>query len=619
MNSVKVSLIALCVVSLFGCGGRVKPDEQTTPDAISQKANKMLQEPVVKSTQPMVFEHEQAYIPTKKVDVQRSNWLKGKQISIKVSSAVSLNELVKVFAKEGITIVSEMSLDQYSYSGFSLTKVDPEVALRTILGSTGLDYQLDTAKNIVIIKPLASKTWYMNLGNRKSSFVAGGNATNSTVGGTSSSMANTGMSGGMSNSSMGGMAGSSTSQVSSGLASSGGSGSIALNATDDFWSSLSKELDTRLKVLVPNGNGKGGAIELPPAMVQAGSNGLSAQALPPPLPGSGSGQSGGVGGNVSYASVQIGTYSLNPETGSITVQAPHWVISSLDTYFKRIQDMYNTDITFTGELVILSLDKSRSEGLDLSALGSYMNNRFGWMYRNNALGGITISNGNMNATNWQAPSVTFNSQSPLAPITMGVVSEADKLMAFNNYLQSLGTVNIIQKPIITTTSGMPADFKRTMLKYFNTVSQQAASGGTGSAAVGTQNILVPIEMGTILKINPRIDISTGLIRSQISLEQITQSGVQNVTQSLTSGNSVQQFNTPIPILSKISYSGEALLKNGDLIILGGQAEDSVNTTINGVPGLMDMPGTDVVFSNKSRQNGHNIFYFALKVNVNKRQ
>lgn len=110
---------------------------------------------------------------------------------------------------------------------------------------------------------------------------------------------------------------------------------------------------------------------------------------------------------------------------------------------------------------------------------------------------------------------------------------------------------------------MPADFRRTVTRYFNTVSQQAAAGGTGSAAVGTQNELIAQDFGTVLRINPRIDLSTGLIRAQIELIQTTQMGLQTVAQSLTSGDSVQQVNTQLPSVAKVRdlYSVAQLLGN----------------------------------------------------------
>ncbi len=622
MKKTTVALAGLAV--LAGCATPTSYDKRSElRTQVAQKAQERQASPSVLAPVARVVETERAHIPVMARKVSEHAWLRATRVTVQTGKdPVPMAEILRALAKQGVTITSELPLDRFQYSGFSLVDVDAETALRSIVATVGLDYQVDAQRRLVVIKPMSSKTWYLSIGNRRSSFAAGGN--NSAT----PSMANA-VAAAVSSS---GSGSSSSSQNSS--ASGAASGKTEVTSSDDFWSSLKTELDSRLKLMLPEPPPRAAAAAAPAAAPS-----LPALPLPPVVPPAGQSTAAqpaaaaapaveknlaaapaptaaapGSDGILSYTSRQVGTYSVNPETGAVTVQAPHWVLQDLEGYFKRVTDMYNTDIVFQGELIMLTTDSASSEGLDISAFAKYANSNYGVVYRNNGLGGVTVA---FPSADSLVPSVTAGPGALAGPL-LGVQNLVDGLQVFNAYLTNLGRVSTLQKPVLTTTRGVPADFRRTITRYFNTVSQQAASGGSGSAAVGTQNQLIAQDFGTVLRVNPRMDMSTGLIRAQIELVQTTQTGTQSVAQSVTSGNSVQQVTTQLPIVSRIVYSGEALLRDGDLVVMGGQTEDAENNTRDGVTGLMDSRAVGGVFGKTTRESSRNVFYFALRVNVTKR-
>lgn len=619
----KKSLLALLVGSLgLSACTTVDPHIVRTEQDNMLAAKAREAKPVVIAEEPVVIEHAASFIPVKSKTEVQSAWLKTQMVSLKITNPVPLTEVIKSLAKQGLNITSELPLDRYTYSGFQMNETDAESALRLILGSVGLDYTTDAARRIVTIKPMASKTWYMNLGNRRATFTVGGTTGTSTTGSTASVSS-----------------GSASASASSVAQPVGSLGSLTVGSTDEFWTSLKTELDARLTVMMPENRGgqppASSTLTLPPPTLQpaaipglpppgqpaaAGTPAAASIPLPPSAPAAtvnppaATSNSPSDQNNQLFVPRKVGTFSLNPETGAIYVQAPHWVLEQLDTYFKRVQAMYNVDLTFSGELIMLNAENGRSEGLDISSFARFANNRYGVAYANNTLGGVTLSfptNGSL------IPSFTGDG-TQIAKAMLGVVSPLDGLAVLNAYLSNVGTVSILQKPVLTTTSGVPADFRRTVTRYYNTVNQQAAAGGTGSASTATQNTLVPIELGSILRINPRIDLSTGLIRAQIVLEQLTQSGTQNIQQSLSAGSSVQQVATQVPVITRVVYQGEALLKDGDLLVMGGQTEEGTDVQQDGITGTMDTPVAGLFGTKKQTKNG-GVFYFALKVGVKARQ
>ena len=314
-----------------------------------------------------------------------------------------------------------------------------------------------------------------------------------------------------------------------------------------------------------------------------------------------------------FAPQQIGSVTLNPETGAVTVQAPHWMLADIDTYIDKVQKLYGAEITFTGELVVVTADEANSRGLDIQAFALFARNNYGAVFANLASGAVTVSFPDQGSN---IPQVTTPVGRVAGP-TLGVLSRRDGLAVFNNYLSSLGTVKVVQRPVISTTSGVPGEFSKSLTRYYNVVSQTTAASSATGPVMGTQNQLVPVLLGTTLKINPRYDVNEDRVRAQITLEQTVQSGTQNEPQYLTSGSTTQQVMTAIPLVTRLYYSGEALLRDGDIVIVGGQTDDSAETRDNGIPGLKDGPLSGL-FGTRSDSRKTDTYYFALRVNVRKR-
>lgn len=597
-NFLKLSLVSAAAIALTGCSSLDSTGQSPGVAAsVAKKEELYKAAPRITAGAPKVSESEQIHIPVIARKVSEYSWLRAKKVTINAShDPVPMSEILRSLSKQGLSITSELPLDRFNYSGFSLSDVDAESALRAIVSSVGLDYRVDTERKLVAITPLSSKTWYLNLGNRRSNFTSGGTT-------------NTGLS-------KGGIG--ADSGLTSGGGSGGGSGAnnvTAVNSTEDFWTSLKTELTSRLQLMLPAPIAKAAAapqpppaLSLPPLAAPAGGLSIPPLKATPPVKE----ETATSEGLLNLVSKQVGTFSMNPETGAIQVQAPHWVLDDLAIYFKRVQEMYNTDIMFQGELILLTSTNKSTEGLDIGSFARFANTNYGLTYRNNGLGGVTLS-----SDAFGIPAVSSINPSIGGPI-LGLVSAIDGLAVFNAYLTNIGTVSTLQRPMLTTTSGVPADFRRIETRYFNSVSQQSSSSNTGSAAVATQNTLIAQDFGTVLRVNPRMDISTGLIRAQIELVQTTQTGIQAIPQSVSNGNSVSQVNSQLPIVSKVIYSGEALLKNGDLIVMGGQVEDSDQLGREGMTGLMDIDGLSGVFGKNTKEKSHKVFYFAMKVSVTKR-
>lgn len=632
MKPANLRLTVLAVaLALAGC--TTVQENQVQNETLSQQSRAKLEATAPARDVNLVREVNQAVLPMIPIkDEGRETWLSTKRVKLVNEKRRPLNlaEVVKMFFDQGINISSQIPLESYTYAGLGVHDADAETALRSILGAVGLDYELDDMARTVVIRPMASRSWKINLGDRKTGFnsntasgeLGGGQLGDSSgQGGAGASNGSgfggqsQGANGQQSNNGGGGQNGQSGNSSQNGAQSGGNSGGSAggyTSTTDDFWASLKTELEQRMQVLLPG-------VAVNPSEIVGGPQFASqpgvvvpapAPLYPQPIASAGNAGRDGQAADF-YVKKTIGTFAINPVTGYVTVQAPRWLLNDLDKYIKKIQLENSYRITFVGEMLLVRSVDNKSEGLDISAFGRFANNRYGVPFSNNALGGVTVNfpGGSL------IPSIAAGTPA-VAGTLIGVSSALDGLQIFNAYLQNFGTVNTVQRPIVVTSNGVPGSFQRTSRKYFVQYTQTAAAGNTGAAAVGTQNQLIPFDFGTTLTISSRYDSETNLVRANIILDQVVQSGTQVIPQQVSSGTGVQQVNQEVPLPSTFKYRGEVPLRDGDLIVIGGQSEDENDTSDGGITGLKNS-AVGGLFGQKKATKTTGTYYFALRVKLTK--
>lgn len=590
----KLAIITLALLALTGCASSLeKQNAKDTTEARARLQTIILEQ---KTDKPSNFsEQDEPTLAIKLLgrsqqEAKEKEWLTDIRITLDPAknAAIPAPAIIRMFRDKGINLVTALPLDLYTYNGFGVTDVNAETALMVFMGAMGLDFDIDNSNHLITIEPMRPKTWTFNIGNRRTSFTAG--TTAETGASTTSPQMPTGMPGMMP-------------QASTATPTTvGGTNSIGISSSDDVWSKLSTELSQRLTILVPKTN-TGGIEPIVPAISQQSVYGQPAKSSTP--------------GNNMYDTQTVGRFSINPETGAITVQAPKYILKNLGEYLTKVQDMYNTSITFEGEVVTVTTTNNKSEGIDWTAFNAFGGGgRYTSVIQNNILGGAVISPAA--GTNAAVDALTIaNASLPGAGALFGVMSATKKFAAFNAFLSSVGELKIKDTPLVTTTSGTPVKFENYITRHYQRFEQTAAAGGVGSATVATNTIYVPYKIGMTLRLNPRYDIENGLVRTQFSIERSMINGFEQQVNPISTGNTVQLINTQTPILGDTANDGELLLKNGDLVVVGGLTEDSEDNNDSGITGTLDTPLKSLT-GKGVRNKSTTTYYFALRVTVTKK-
>tara|TARA_R110001592_G_scaffold33503_18_gene116020 strand:+ start:665 stop:2464 length:1800 start_codon:yes stop_codon:yes gene_type:complete len=534
-----------------------------------------------------------------RIQLQRHSWLKEKRITLAISkgaTGVTAHTLAQMLRDEGIQVMSTMPLEGYKYNGFGVNNVDGVSAMRILFGPMGLDYEVSDDGQYVVIMPNRSRTFFVKLGERVTEYKSGTMTGN--IGTEGSSGGNTG-SGGMDSGSDSGSLG-----VSTGLDT--GTGQISIQG--DFWSNLKEELSSMMTQCIPD--------TVAPSSIPTMAN-LPGLASIQGMPGSGAG--GGVFGqqlgqiprirdeSSTYCTEQVmGTATVNPSTGAITIQAPHWISESIAKYLEGVKADNAVTLVYEGMLIAVTSKKDKQEGIDLQGFASFAGGELGMVVTNNALGGVTVSGG----TAVPGGDVIAGSMIGLQKLT------GNPAQAFLAYLEANSEFSIMQRPLVAVTNGVPGEFGQYDTLFYNRINQETSTGGDG-AVVGTQNELIPFKVGNLLRIVPYYDSETGVVRSPITFSQSVRTGTYESTQFLTGADGqIQNIPSDIPLIRDSNYSGEVLMRDGDMMIIGGQISESADSSGSGIPGYNTRNNPlSALMGQKTHSDSRSTYYLALTLKV----
>lgn len=600
MNAKLVYLSAVVTLAITGCTTPVGEYSNTTNRHNELLATWQQQMDQVRESRVRVTN-----VPNvgERIELERHRWLKDKRVNLALSkgaTGVTAHTLAQMLREQGIQVMSTMPLEGYKYNGFGVSDVDGVSAMRILFGPMGLDYEISDDGKYVVVMPNKSRTFFVKLGERVTEYKSGTMTGNIGTEGSGGS----GGSGGGGGGGTGGESDSGSLGVSTGLDTGTGRISIA----GDFWTNLKEELSSMMTQCIPD--------TVSPSAIPTMANlpGLaSIQGMPGGQMGGGAfGQQLGQipranEDNTSYCTEQVmGTATVNPSTGAITVQAPHWISEGVAKYLEGVKADNAVTLVYEGMLIAVTSKKDRQEGIDLQSFASFANGELGMVVTNNALGGVTVSGGN-----------AVPGGDAIAGSLIGIQKlTGNPAQAFLAYLEANSEFSIMQRPLVAVTNGVPGEFGQYDTLFYNRVNQETSTGGEG-AVVGTQNELIPFKVGNLLRIVPYYDAISGVVRSPITFSQSVRTGTYESTQFITGADGeIQNIPSEIPLIRDSNYSGEVLMRDGDMMIIGGQISESADSSGSGVPGYN---AKNNIFSGflgqKRHSDSRSTYYLALTLKV----
>ncbi len=282
------------------------------------------------------------------------------------------------------------------------------------------------------------------------------------------------------------------------------------------------------------------------------------------------------GGNVGYI-------QADPTTNTLIITANETVYRNLRGIIDQL-DARRAQVYVESLIVEVTADKAAEFGVQWASLSG----NGGSNYRVGVLTGFASEGNNLIS---QVGSVLSKTQTPLQPsngLTAGLFRQRNgrlSLGALAHALESDVKANILSMPNLITLDNEEARIiVGQNVPFITGQFTTPASGGT--AGVNPFQTIERRDIGLSLRVRPQIS-EGGTVKMAIYQET----------------SSIQQSTTSGLITSKRSIDTNVLVDDGQIIVLGGLIEDTLNDSLEKVPGLGDIPVLGYLFKYQTKKRG----------------
>jgi MSHA biogenesis protein MshL len=283
---------------------------------------------------------------------------------------------------------------------------------------------------------------------------------------------------------------------------------------------------------------------------------------------------------------------INAEASVVIVRATSRQHEKIQEFLDQVLANVTRQVLIEATIAEVQLNNQYQQGIDWSVLRTR---------GLTTVSGNQISSGNVVANAPVTPGITVTPPGalPSAPSFPNLLtlafSRGTNIAGVLQLLESFGTVKVLSSPKLSVLNNQTALLRVVdNIVYFNVQSSQTATINTGvQTAVTTTAITVPV--GFVMNVTPQIsDTDTILLNVKPSTTRLIQF-VKDPNPLLIIPNQVPQLRM---------REMESLIKvnSGQIAVLGGLIEDSVNDTEDTIPILNSIPILGSIFSSRNRNN-----------------
>jgi len=292
-----------------------------------------------------------------------------------------------------------------------------------------------------------------------------------------------------------------------------------------------------------------------------------------PAPQQGPLPSGGVAGFI----------QADTTTNTLIITANERVYRNLRAIIDQL-DARRAQVYVESLIVEVSADKAAELGIQWAGVSGDGSSN----YRVGVLTGFSSEGNNLIS---QAASVLGANKTPLPPgngLTAALFKQRDGALGLGLLARALEKnvkANILSMPNLLTLDNEEARIIVGQNVPFIT-GQFTTAASAGAVGVNPFQTIERRDIGLSLRVRPQIS-EGGTVKMAIYQET----------------SSIQQSTTSGLITSKRSIETNVLVDDGQIIVLGGLIEDTVNDTVEKVPGLGDIPVLGYLFRYQSKRRG----------------
>lgn len=277
---------------------------------------------------------------------------------------------------------------------------------------------------------------------------------------------------------------------------------------------------------------------------------------------------------------------VSPQTGMVVVRAPSRELSAVDDFLKRAQLSLERQVILEAKIIEVTLDDGFQSGINWSKLGTINGNPFNVGISGTSIGGVTPTS--------PLGVIAPTASNPLGGVFAGTYTSTNFDGAIE-LLKTQGSVQVLSSPRVSTVNNQKAVIKVGSDEFFVTAISSNSNTNSSGNTTNTPNVtLTPFFSGIALDVTPQIS-EQGQITLHVhpSVTQVTDQQKQ-----LTVFD--QQFELPLAYSTSRETDTIVRAKNGQVVVIGGLMQNKDDDREAGAPGLSNIPVLGYLFKQKRK-------------------
>lgn len=286
---------------------------------------------------------------------------------------------------------------------------------------------------------------------------------------------------------------------------------------------------------------------------------------------------------------------VSPQSGMVVVRAMPHELRSIEKFINKTQSFVQRQVIIEAKILEVELNERFQTGINWSQLAISGNNSAlagqvggGSIFSGPGVTGIAGNSGNLNPS--ALSQITGTAASAFGGVFSLALNAGSDFSAFIEILKTQGDVQVLSSPQISTVNNQKAVIKVGRDEFFITDVQSNTSTTTATASTQSNVELTPFFSGVALDVIPQISENGEIILHIHPTVSTVIEQTKNI--SVATGSSLS---VPLAVSSIRESDSIIRAKSGQVVIIGGLMQNSVENRVSKIPLLGDIPLLGALF------------------------
>jgi general secretion pathway protein D len=285
----------------------------------------------------------------------------------------------------------------------------------------------------------------------------------------------------------------------------------------------------------------------------------------------------------------------NPENGILAVRATSRQHEKIQEFIDQVMSSAKRQVLIEATVLEVQLSDQYQQGINWTSLRSYATTSQGQVGSTNLPSGISTTATGTYSSSGVTPGATGTSPGIFLLSYANPKSILGNMAATIQLLESFGKVKVLSSPKISVLNNQTALLKVVDNRVYFTITATITPATATTAPITTYTSdLHTVPVGFVMSVTPQVSSSDEVtLNVRPTISRII-GYVQDPNPALTTAT--------VPVVSNIpviqAREMESILKvaSGQVAVMGGLMQDSINNLKDGVPGLSQLPVVGDLFS-----------------------